>query len=551
MSIYVNQLGYLPSSRKIAISTRPCNFQIIRVSDQVSVFEGSVHEKTVDSVSGDNTYRIDFTELTEPGQYYVLAGNNGKSPTFTIGQNVYDKLQTDLLKCFYYQRCGTELKGEHAGRYTHPACHTKDAILLKDYLNKTENPKTYEVKGGWHDAGDFGRYTAAGAVAVAHMLYAYELYPESFNSSSNIPESGNGIPDVLNECRYELEWLFKMQTKDGGVYHKLTAFNHAPFIMPQDDHDQFILFPVSSFAVADFTAVMALASRIYRKFDENFANRCLDAALKSLEWLKANPYRDFKNPPGCNTGGYYDDADIDERLWAAAELLRADKSHRNEYVAKVTELTNDFVTKTEFGWMDVSGFAAMSILTDPEHSVGMLEAHYKNVIEKEASRLLSLLKSSGYLLALESKDFCWGSNMVVANRAILFILAAKICDEKTGDKFLEGAMEHLHYLLGRNALGISYITGEGENAYSHPHNRSTECDGIDEPMPGWVSGGPLEKLLDPAIKAAVPEGTPPMKCYVDDSGSYSSNEITIYWNSPVVFMCACFNRPDSDFKPNR
>ena len=103
----------------------------------------------------------------------------------------------------------------------------------------------------------------------------------------------------------------------------------------------------------------------------------------------------------------------------------------------------------------------------------------------------------------------------------------------------------------RNALGISYITGEGENAYSHPHNRSTECDGIDEPMPGWVSGGPLEKLLDPAIKAAVPEGTPPMKCYVDDSGSYSSNEITIYWNSPVVFMCACFNRPDSDFKPNR
>lgn len=538
MSIFVNQLGYLTNLPKIAISTKPCNFQVIRISDQVCVFDGSVCEKVSDVSSGDDTYKIDFSPLNEPGEYYILAGNNGKSLNFKIGNDIYKGLHIDMSRCLYYQRCGTELKSEHAGIYTHPACHTEDAILLKDYLNNTPNPKTYEVKGGWHDAGDFGRYVTAGAVAVAHMLYAYELYPDSFNDSLNIPESGNGIPDILNECRYELEWLFKMQTKDGGVYHKLTAFNHAPFIMPQDDHDQFILFPVSSFAVADFTAVMALSSRIYRKFDEAFANRCLDAALKSLSWLKANPYRDFKNPPGCNTGGYYDDADIDERLWAAAELLRAHKDGRNEYVQKVTELTNDFVSKTDFGWSDVSGFASLSILTDPEHSMGMLEAHYKNVIEKEASRLLGIRKSSGYLLSLEPNDFCWGSNMVVANRAILYILASLICDEKTGEKFKEAAVDHLHYLLGRNALGISYITGEGQNAYSHPHNRSSECDGIDKPMPGWVSGGPLKKPLDPAIIDAIPEGTPPMKCYIDDMRSYSSNEITIYWNSPVIFLSA-------------
>lgn len=544
MAIFVDQLGYFPHCKKIAISTKPCNFQIIRVSDQVSVFDGSVCEKISDSASGDNTYRIDFSALTEPGEYYVLAGNNGKSPTFRIGNDIYKQLQTDMSRCLYYQRCGMELKSEYAYEYSRPECHMDDAILLSDYLNKTPNPKTYEVKGGWHDAGDFGRYVTAGAVAVAHMLYAYELYPESFNDSLNIPESGNGIPDILNECRYELEWLFKMQTKDGGVYHKLTAFTHAPFIMPEEDHDQFILFPVSSFAVADFTAVMALASRVYRKFDEGFANRCFDAAMKSLEWLKANPYRDFKNPPGCNTGGYLDDADIDERLWAAAELLRVDKANRNIYVSKVTELTNDFTSKTEFGWTDVSGFASLSILTDPEHSMGMVEAQYKNIIEKEASRILNILKSSGYLLGLENKDFCWGSNMVVANRAMLFILASRIYDEKIEDKFLEAALEHMHYLLGRNALGISYITGEGENAYSHPHNRVTDCDGIDAPMPGWVSGGPLGKPLDPAIKAAIPEGTPPMKCYLDDVGSYSSNEITIYWNSPVIFICACFNSMD-------
>lgn len=541
MAIYVDQLGYFPNSKKIAISTKPCNFQIIRVEDQVSVFDGSVCEKTSDSASGDDTYKIDFSPLTKEGEYYVLAGNNGKSPNFHIGKDIYRNLQIDMSRCLYYQRCGTELKSEHAGIYTHSACHTDDAIMLDDYINKKENPKTYEVKGGWHDAGDFGRYVTAGSVAVAHMLYAYELYPDSFGDSLNIPESGNGIPDILNECRYELEWLFKMQGKDGGVFHKLTAFNHAPFIMPEDDHDRFLIFPVSSFATADFAAVMALAARIYRKFDEGFASRCLDASFKATDWLRANPYRDFHNPPGCNTGSYGDDADIDERLWAAAELLRIDPSRRDEYVAKVTELTDDFVTKTDFGWADVSGFASLSILTDPNHSMGMVEAHYKNVVEKEASRLLCILKKSGYLLAMEKDDFVWGSNMVVANRAILFILASRIFDEKIEHKFLDAAMDHLHYLLGRNALGLSFITGEGSRAYSHPHNRVTASDGIDAPMPGWVSGGPLKTPMDPTIKEAIPEGTPPMKCYVDDIGSYSSNEITIYWNSPVIFMCACFN----------
>lgn len=138
------------------------------------------------------------------------------------------------------------------------------------------------------------------------------------------------------------------------------------------------------------------------------------------------------------------------------------------------------------------------------------------------------------------EDFVWGSNMVVCNRSMLLILASLLSQGDTAEKYRSGALNQLHYLLYRNALDISYVTGFGENAFKNPHNRPTFADGIDLPMPGWVSGGPFKTPCDPAAEAAIAPGTPPMKCYVDDVGSYSTNEITIYWNSPAVFMTAFF-----------
>ena len=541
MSIYVNQIGYLPTAAKVAISTAPCNFQIIRVSDQKSVLDGSVSEKIVDDLSGDNVYQIDFSPVTEEGEYYILAGNNIRSFNFHIGKDIFFKVQRDIARCLYYQRCGMELLPEHAGEYTHKACHTDAAIMLEDYLSKKENPTEYDMKGGWHDAGDFGRYVSAGAVAVGHMLYAYELFPESFKDSLNIPESGNGIPDILNECLYELKWMLKMQAPNGGAYHKLTAYNHADFIMPEEDHDRFIIFPVASFTTGDFAAVMALASRIYRPFLPEFADEALAAAKKAYDWLRKNPYTEFLNPAGCNTGQYEDNEDTDERLWAAAEMLRVDVANQALYMKDINELIGDQVSATDFGWTDVSGFASMSILTDPKSSAGTLTGTFKKIVLTECGRLSTILRESGYRLGMLNKDFVWGSNMVVANRAMLFILGSRITDGSLKDKYVACALDHLSYLLGRNAMNISYITGEGENAFKNPHNRVTACDGIDEPMPGWVSGGPFRTPADADAIAAIPKGTPPMKCYLDHYGSYSTNEITIYWNSPVIFITAFVN----------
>lgn len=541
MDIYVNQVGYKPKEKKVAICLLDDVYKLVDAKTKEIIMTLKASKIGYDDASGDDCFQLDFSNFENIGSYYIMAEDGTKSDTFEIRADVYNELQLMMTKALYYQRCGCALEEKYAGVYKHAACHTNDAILYEDFEKKTIHPKKYEMTGGWHDAGDFGRYSSPAAVALGHLLYAYELFPESFCDTLNIPESGNGIPDILNECRYELDWLMKMQREDGGVYHKLTAYRHAPFVMPEEDKDQFLLYPVSSMAVADFTAIMAIASRVYKAFDSAFSKKALEASRKSFEWLTNNDYVGFVNPEGSGTGDYRDESDKDERMWAAAELLRTDREGDVKAYRDMLEMyVFSDIPKTDFGWTDVSGFAMLACLTDESHSAGkQVETVLKDALFEEVERLLKIMQSSGYKLALKKEDFVWGSNMVICNRGMLFILANWLTDD---ERYLEAAYNQMHYLLGRNALGRSYVTGFGEHAYHNPHNRPTAMDGIDEPMSGWVSGGPFKNPCDEDAVKMIPKGTPPMKCHADVVGSYSTNEITIYWNSPAIFMTAYFNR---------
>ena len=541
MGLYVNQVGYPSDTKKVAVSTKEGKFQILSAGTDEVVFESTSTGAKYDAAAGEDAYIMDFSGLTESGAYYVATDSGEKSHQFVIADKPYLQVHKDMLKALYYQRCGCELKSEHAGAYTHAACHTAPAIHYADFEAKTENPKTYDMTGGWHDAGDFGRYSTPAAVALAHLLYAYGLFPESFQDTLQIPESGNDMPDVLNECMYELEWLLKMQAEDGGVYHKLTAYRHAPFVMPEEDLDTFLIYPVSSMAVADFAAVMALASRGYKAFRPEFAKEAREKAKKSWKWLCENPYVGFRNPEGSGTGEYDDICDEDERFWVACEMLCTDSDNREEYIEAIKKY-GDKVGKLDFGWTDVSALGSLCLMTEGEKLCP--EDILKNVTETvfaEADRLLSVQDSMGYGVAMKPDDYCWGSNMVVCNRGMLLALCAIKSDDDKAEAYKEGVLSQLHYLLGRNALDYSYVTGHGEHAFRNPHNRPTACDGIDDPMPGWVSGGPNKVPCDEAAVALIKPGTPPMKSYVDHVDSYSTNEITIYWNSPAIFMTAFLN----------
>lgn len=528
MSIYVNQVGYFLNQHKHANVVGADKITLYS-SDDKEIKTYTVDNYHFDKLSGEDTALVDFSDINQEGTYYFKDNNDNKSCVFSIMTDPYRELSKASLKMFYYQRCGCALEEKYAGKYKHNPCHIKP---VKYVYGSNE----FDCSGGWHDAGDFGRYVTAGAVAVAHLLYAFLINENAFKDEINIPESGNGIPDVLNEARYELEWLLKMQTEEGGVYHKCTSMMHADFLMPEKDFLPFITTPVSSLATADFAAVCALASRVYKKYDSEFASKLELAAMKASIWLDINKSLSFEEPKGCTTGGYGDMCDVDERLWAATELYRIDK--KNKYIAKINSFLDMSINTTSMGWMDVGGLAAMCVLTGDNIFPDAVYDHFKANIIDEADRLINTAKKNTYEISMHPHNFKWGSNLVLLNGAMVLCLADKLTDN---GMYKESVLNQLDYLLGRNALNTSYVTGFGDNAFKNPHNRPTACDGIADPIPGYVSGGPNKDFCDEDALRCIKKDTAPMKCYIDIVGSYSTNEITIYWNSPLVFVLAYIN----------
>ncbi len=527
--VFVNQVGYYPKSKKTAIVCEPCNGFTVEDMKGNVCYQGQWTDFSMDALSGDHVYQGDFSDFDVPGRYIVRC-EQGRSAEFEIGNQVYDRLMYDVMRAFYFLRCGCALEKEHAGVYTHAACHTGVAMEWDNHDVKKR------ILGGWHDAGDYGRYVTPGAVAAAQILYAYMLFPDVFEKQKlNIPETGSHLPDVLSECKWELDWILQMQREDGAVYHKLTTAQHAPFVMPEEDREQLYLLPVNTVATADFAAVCALASRVYRKHDEPYANKLIFAAEKAYHWLEENPYFiSIQNPRGCGTGGYGERDDLSNRYWAAAEMYAAtgDETYLNQTV-KMRKLP---FPRLALGWGEVGGLGQMALLTSQYAVEQSILQQIKNEIIQEAERLEAVANNCGYMAAMTEYDYVWGSNMPLMQHGMTMAMADIL---EHGNRFMETVQKQLDVLMGVNALGISYVTGNGECAYNNPHLRPAYADGIDACMPGMVSGGP-NRHPSPRDGSAdwIKPGTPPMKCFVDRYECYSLNEITIYWNSPVVFVLA-------------
>lgn len=522
--IFVNQAGYTADSVKRAVMPFECDEFSIVDSFGNCKYSGKVEYFGYDEDSGDTVYTADFTDLCEDGEYRVTAGGKS-SALFKIGDYVYDKVFHDTAKAFYYLRCGCGLDEKYAGVYHHGVCHNTPALVWSD------RSISLDVSGGWHDAGDYGRYVTPGACAAAHLLYAFKMYPKVFEKLKlNIPEEN--MPDILSEVKYELEWMLKMQRSDGGVYHKVTTQLHAPFVMPEDDREQLYLFDVSSMATADLAAVAALACGVYREYDSDFSDRLFTAAKLSLDWLDRNPeFIGFRNPEGCNTGGYGQWGDVSNRYWAYAEMyaLTGDM----QYHDKMTSLIEKGFPLTELGYGETGGFGSLAYLMSSQKKDEKTVALLKKAFEDHASKLKEISQKCGYGVAMGPWAYHWGSNMTVMKNGMIFAMNDYFNGGRSGREY---AKRQLDYLLGVNALGISYVTGTGEFRCNYPHLRPAFADGIEECIPGMVAGGPNGRPADPYAIEVIKEGTPPMKCYADDTASYSLNEITIYWNSPTVFV---------------
>lgn len=530
--IFLNQIGYVNTLPKTAALTGKCeSFSIINASNGKVMFSGPITEPAYDPSSDDNVSQIDFSEFSKCGNYYIKAGIK-KSPVFTISERPYQNIKLGLLKGLYYNRC-CALDSRFAGEHSHRSCHSELVPLF-------ENPSIrIDVSGGWHEAGGYGKFTVGTCIALAHMLYAYWLFPDGFSEITGIPESGNGIPDILNECRIGLEWLLKMQAHDGGVYHKVVPNEKIPFIMPENDTAEYFVFAKSHQATLCSCAVFSLASRIFENFDRVFSAKLYDASINAWIWLMNNPqFTNFKNPPSIpfNTAGdSSNDSFNDELFWAVCELYET--TGTEQFHEKINELYSQ-ISATGFINTDCSGFGTIVYLFGSRPVNETIRSSLCSSLCTKAEWLCLLSRQNAYRTAKSSLDYTLGSNMHSMTDSIALILAHKISGN---EKYIRTAAEQLNYILGKNPMELCYVTGFGSKSVMHPHHRPSESDDIDEPVPGLLVCGPCWHKGDKCTEWNIPSETPPAKCYYDIVYSFSTNEFTIYCNSSAIFVTGFFD----------
>lgn len=522
--ILTNQVGYKCDSKKTAVfrgADDQSNFSVVNADTNQIAYTGVLSGSISNSSAGETNKTGDFSAVTTPGKYYISCGDLDNSYTFEISDSIYSDLLDDSIRMLYLQRCGEAVTDSE---FSHPACHTGMATIYGT------NDKI-DVSGGWHDAGDYGRYIVPAAKTIADLLYAYEANPEIFSDNIGTPQSGNGTPDILDEARYELEWMMKMQRDDGAVYHKVTCENFPGYVSPESETAPLIVTPISTTATADFCASMALAYEFYKDIDADFANNCLERAERAWSFLEANPNLIFKNPEDITTGDYGDKSDRDERYWAAAQLYRATGNSKYE-----TALNNMTALKG-LDWSTVGDYGNLAILT--AENISKDSAIYKNAksaIVSQADSFAKISSNSPYGVAITTYN--WGSNMTVANAGIILGAAYKV----TGDSsYLDAANAQLNYLLGTNPVGECFFTGYGTVSPENPHHRPSMVVG--KAMKGMLVGGVNQSLEDSAAKAYC-QDLPAAKRYVDNSESYSTNEVTIYWNSPLTYLVSLTSEED-------
>jgi endoglucanase len=549
--IRVDQAGYLPGAPKVALVVSRAagdTFVVRRAAEGSSAFQGRLGPARDDPDSGDRVLAADFSALREPGTYYLEVPGVGRSWEFAVGEAVYSRVLRLSWRWFYGQRCGTavDLAPEFPG-YTYPACHLQGAYHPS---SGREGPRASVA--GWHDAGDYGRYTVNSGITTGTLLWAWELFgPRLKDLDLQIPESGNGSPDVLDEARWNLEWMLSLQDEDGGLWHKQTSERFPGFVMPEKDTAVSAVIGTgaapfnSSCATGDFAAVAAIAGRVYAPFDAAFARRSLEASRRAWQWLERNPEVPFRNPAGVQTGEYGDASCGDERLWAAAELWRTtgEAPFQRHFLDRYAAHRGAVGPANPPAWPNVAPLALWAYALRGGDDVA---ASLRDDAVRAADQIVERTARHPYRISLTTADYVWGSNGVAANYGMQLLVAGVL---RPDPRYQEAALENLHYLLGRNPFSLSWVTRVGASPYRFPHHRPSGADANPEPWPGGLSGGPNAARQDPVLQK-LPSG-PPARAYADEEASYASNEVAINWNAPLAFLLAGVAGPPPAGTPSR
>ncbi|MEO8561758.1 MAG: glycoside hydrolase family 9 protein [bacterium] len=542
--IRLNQIGFLPAAPKVAVivGATGTSFTVERSPGGAVALRGTLSAPATWAMSGEEVRRADFSALSRAGRYVLVVPGVGRSTPFEIGATALREVARGAIKSYYYQRTGIPLLARYAGRWARAEGHPDTVVLVHSSAATAARPEGTRISSprGWYDAGDYNKYVVNSGISTYTLLLIAEQFPpyaEAFRLE--IPESGNGVPDVLNEALWNIRWMLTMQDPaDGGVYHKLTNAAFDAFIAPDKAIAARYVVQKSTAATLDFAAVMAHASMVTRRYERQLpglADSLARAALSAWRWGRQHPdslYDQTKinaaHKPAISTGTYGDGSVHDEMRWAAAELALATK--QDSFVVAVPPLTGDALTVPT--WGSVGTLAVVSLVDHRRELSGALDTtRLTESLLALARSLRAAADTSPYGVAMSRRqDFTWGSNAVAANQGLILIQAARM----TGDtSFLRVASSNLDYLLGRNATGYSFVTGFGVKTPMFPHHRPSASDSIAAPVPGLLVGGPNPSQQDRCPD--YPSNLPALS-YVDAQCSYASNEVAINWNAPFAYL---------------
>lgn len=538
-NIRLNQIGYFVNGvKKFVVADTNARVFFVLSQQKDTVFEGILQSKGLWDKSGEQVFVGDFTDLNTEGKYTIALDNAEESYEFAIGKDIYDDLKIATLKSFYLHRVSMPIEEQYAGIYHRPLGHEDMARPFHPSTGKTEG--TLDTPGGWYDAGDYGKYVINTGISVGLMLSAYEKYPDAYpDGSLNIPESGNGMPDILDEMKYGIEWMLTMQDDDGGVFVKVTSLNFGGMLIPHQAPRERYVIGKSTAAALHVAAVGAMATRIFKSIDPDFADKCHEAAFSAWQWAMRNPevYYD-RNPKDVFTGAYSDKHLDEEFFWAAAELFIT--TGKQEYFENIQTKLGDITFRLEENWRNYpDNIGYYSLLGNASPLDEGQKQTVANGLIKLADELAQKHKSIPYQIPVD--HFVWGSNSDILDAAIIFSQAYELTSDR---KYLDVAIETFDYIMGKNATGYSFITGFGSKRPMFIHHRPSEADGIEDPYPGFVVGGPNFRLQDKhslAEAGLAYASELPAKAYIDAVPSYASNEIAINWNAPCVYMLAFFD----------
>jgi endoglucanase len=534
--ILVNQVGYLiggPLRVQVRsgaeVPGRLIGFDLIECET------GAVAARSTARLERTSLPALGFSDLTwsegEPqeGLYCVRSGEAKSSP-FRLSNAPYVEVQRALTRALYLQRCGAALDDPETG-LSHRACHIHDAVSKR-------SGEPHACVGGWHDAGDFGKYVATTSVVIGELLSLYAEDPAQFRDGAlGLPESGDGEPDILSEMRVGLFWLLKMQRADG-AFERKTAGDGWPSMttMPEYDRQSRYVYGVSTGDTAKAAAALALAARVFEGAD---ADRFLGAATNAWAWLEVSaPQVDAMPGDDGGSGAYLasgkdgEYADEPDRLWAALELYltTGDETWR---LAVANAAQNMFIWPAS--WANPSLIGLLHFLDDKNRDdVDGLRARIEAGLIERAEDFERLSRLSPWSVA--TQEFDWGSNREIAGRGrILWAAYAR-----TGDpKFLGAALAQVNYILGANPFTHVYVTGQGTRAVQNPHHRfdlATRARAAGATIPGLLVGGANDQASAARLGSAAGYDR-----YLDDATSYETNEFAIDYNAALISLLGRLN----------